>query len=48
MLALRRADVHELNLRARALRGEHGGLSGTEIVVPVGDYGLRSFAAGTR
>jgi ATP-dependent exoDNAse (exonuclease V) alpha subunit len=46
MLALRRADVHELNLRARALLADHGGLSGPEIVVPIGDYGLRSFAAG--
>jgi TrwC relaxase/AAA domain/UvrD-like helicase C-terminal domain len=46
MLALRRADVHELNLRARALLADHGGLTGPEIVVPVGDYGLRSFAAG--
>jgi AAA domain/Transposase len=46
MLALRRADVHELNLRARALLDANGGLTGPEIVVPVGDYGLRSFAAG--
>jgi ATP-dependent exoDNAse (exonuclease V) alpha subunit len=46
MLALRRADVHELNLRARALLGANGGLTGPEMVVPVGEYGLRTFAAG--
>jgi ATP-dependent exoDNAse (exonuclease V) alpha subunit len=46
MLALRRADVHELNLRARVLLAAHGGLTGAEVVVPVGHYGLRSFAAG--
>jgi ATP-dependent exoDNAse (exonuclease V) alpha subunit len=44
MLAVRRADVAELNLRARAHLRDAGLLGATELTVPTGPYSERNFA----
>ena len=46
MLAVRRTDVDELNLRARAHMIAAGRLTGPVLTVPVSPYAERSFAAG--
>jgi conjugative relaxase-like TrwC/TraI family protein len=46
MLAVRRADVHELNQRARMRLRETGRLCGNDLVVPINDYAERRFAVG--
>ncbi|MEX2291803.1 MAG: MobF family relaxase [Mycobacteriales bacterium] len=46
MLAVRRTDVDELNLRARAHMNAAGRLTGPVLTVPVSPYTDRSFAAG--
>ena len=46
MLAVRRTDVDELNLRARAHMNASGHLTGPVLTVPVSPYADRSFAAG--
>ena len=46
MLAVRRADVAELNLRARAELRAAGLLGENELTVPSGPYSERSFAVG--
>ena len=46
MLAVRRADVTELNLRARAELRAAGRLGADELTVPTGPYSERSFAVG--
>lgn len=46
MLAIRRADVAELNLRARAALRDAGLLGTQELTVPTGPYSERSFAIG--
>jgi conjugative relaxase-like TrwC/TraI family protein len=46
MLAVRRTDVDELNLRARAHMDAAGRLTGPVLTVPVSAYADRAFAAG--
>lgn len=46
MLAVRRTDVDELNLRARTHMHAAGLLSGPSLTVPVGPYTDRTFTAG--
>ncbi len=46
MLAVRRTDVDELNLRARAHMAASGRLTGPVLTVAVSPYADRSFAAG--
>jgi ATP-dependent exoDNAse (exonuclease V) alpha subunit len=46
MLAVRRTDVDELNLRARAHMNAAGHLTGPVLTVAVSPYADRSFAAG--
>jgi len=46
MLAVRRADVAELNLRARAQLQSAGMLGADQLTVATGPYSERSFAAG--
>jgi ATP-dependent exoDNAse (exonuclease V) alpha subunit len=46
MLAVRRADVHELNQRARTRLHESGRLHGQDLVIAVSDYAERRFAVG--
>jgi conjugative relaxase-like TrwC/TraI family protein len=46
MLAIRRADVAELNLRARTQLRDAGMLGPQELTVPTGPYSERSFAVG--
>ncbi len=46
MLAVRRTDVDELNLRARAHMNASGRLTGPVLTVAVSPYADRSFAAG--
>jgi conjugative relaxase-like TrwC/TraI family protein len=46
MLAARRTDVDELNLRARAHMHAAGLLTGPSLTVPIGPYADRTFTAG--
>ncbi len=46
MLAVRRTDVDELNLRARTHMHAAGFLAGPSMTVPVGTYSDRTFTAG--
>ncbi len=46
MLAVRRTDVDELNLRARTHMHAAGFLTGPSLTVPVGPYSDRTFTAG--
>jgi conjugative relaxase-like TrwC/TraI family protein len=46
MLAVRRTDVDELNLRARAHMHAAGLLTGPSLTVPIGPYTDRTFTAG--
>jgi ATP-dependent exoDNAse (exonuclease V) alpha subunit len=46
MLAARRTDVDELNLRARAHMHAAGLLTGPSLTVPTGPYAERTFTAG--